>query len=203
MGESDSVLQGGHDKLTPSYIVTLTDAPTIFKVRLQGLTAQSTMEAEFMAAALAMKDEVVFFSDTMSGLGSGESFGSVPLHIHNTSALHIADNRIYIPRAKHIAMRYYFFVQELVEGKVSIHYVESEDQLADLDTKHHRKRTVTATSSSLSTTLRLETPTSSSTTKGRPSSLCVSNTCVLATIFHVLRSYLQMCTYNALLFRCR
>ena len=62
----------------------------------------------------------------MSELGFGESFGIVPLHIDNTSALHIADNRTYIPRAKHIALRYYFFVQELVEGKVSIHYIKSE-----------------------------------------------------------------------------
>ena len=158
--ESDCVLQEGHNRLTPSYIVTLTDAPTIFKVGLQGLTAQSTMEADLVAAAPAMKDEVVFFSNTMSGLGFGESFGrmllhidstmsglgfgesfgSVPLHIDNTSALHIADNRAYIPCAKHIALRYYFFVQELVEGKVSIHYVKSEGQLADfLGTKHHRK----------------------------------------------------------------
>ena len=103
VGELDCVLQGGHDRLTPSYIVTLTDAPTIFKVGLQGLTAQSTMEAELVVAA--MKDKAVFCSNTMSGLGSGESFGSVPLHIDNTSALHIADNRTYIPRAKHIALR--------------------------------------------------------------------------------------------------
>ena len=51
-----------------------------------------------------------------------------------------SDNRTYIPRAKHIALRYYFFVQELVEGKVSIHYVKSEGELADfLVPKHHRK----------------------------------------------------------------
>ena len=61
-----------------------------------------------MAAALAMKNEVVFCSKTISGLGFGESFGSVQLHIDNTSALHFADNRTYIPRAKHIALSYYF-----------------------------------------------------------------------------------------------
>ena len=108
MGESDCVLQEGYDRLTPSYIVTLTDAPIIFKVGLQGLTAQSTMEAELVAAALAMKGEAVYCSNTMSGLGFGESFGSVPLRIDNTSALHIADNRTYSPRAKHTALRYFF-----------------------------------------------------------------------------------------------
>ena len=53
-GESDRVLQGGHVRFTPSYIVTLSNAPIMFKVRLQGLTAQSTMEAELVAAALTM-----------------------------------------------------------------------------------------------------------------------------------------------------
>ena len=120
--------------------MTLTDAPTTFKVGLQGLTAQSTMEAELVAAALAMKDEVIFCSNTMSGLRFGKSCGSMSLPIDSTSALHIADNRTYIPRAKHIVPRYYVFVQELVEGKVSIHYVKSEGQLADfLGTKHHPK----------------------------------------------------------------
>ena len=40
---------------TPSYIVTLANAPIIFKGGLQGLTTQSTMEAELVAAALTIK----------------------------------------------------------------------------------------------------------------------------------------------------
>ena len=117
----------------------MANAPIIFKVELQGLTAQSTMEAELVAAALVMKDESVFCSNMMSELSFGESFGSVPLHIDNTSALYITGNHTYNPRAKHIALRYYIFLQELVEGKVGIHYVKSEGQLADLGTKHHSK----------------------------------------------------------------
>ena len=74
------------------------------------------------------------------------AFGSVPLYIDNTSALHVAGNHTYSPRAKHIALRYYFFVQELMEGKISIHcVVKNEGQLADLGTKHlskHRHRNV-------------------------------------------------------------
>ena len=120
--------------------MTVANAPIIFKVELQGLTAHPTMEAKLVAAALTMKEEAVFCSNMMSELGFGESFGSVPLHIDNTSALYIAGNHTYIPRAKHIALRYYFFVQEMVEGKVDTHYAKSEGQLADfLGTKHHRK----------------------------------------------------------------
>ena len=151
-----------------------------------------------MAATLTMKEEAVFCSSMISELGLGGRFGSVPLHIDITSALHIADNRTYIPPAKHIALRYYFFVQELVEGKVGFHYVKSEISWWISWAPNTTASTVTATSFSSSTTLRLEMPTSSSTTKGRPSSLYVSNTCVLVTSFSVLRRYLQRCTYNAL-----
>ena len=110
-----------------------------FSVELQGLTTQSTVEAELVEAAPTMKEEALFCSNMMLGLGFDKSSGSVPLFIDNTSALHIAGNRTYIPRAKHIVLRYYFFVQELMEGTVSIPYVKSEDQLADFATEHRGK----------------------------------------------------------------
>ena len=117
----------------------LSNALISFNLGLQGLTTQSTMEAELVVAALAMK-EVVFCFYTMLVLGFDGSFGSVLLYIDNTSALHVAGNRTYSPRAKLTALRY-FFVQELVEeGEVSIHDVKSEDQLAGLGTKQHHSK---------------------------------------------------------------
>ena len=47
--------------------MTVANAPIVFKVELQGLTAQPTMEAELVEAALTMKEEAVFFSNTMRG----------------------------------------------------------------------------------------------------------------------------------------
>ena len=110
--------------------------------------------------------EAVFCPNMMLELGFDESFGRVPLYIDNTSALHVAGSRTYSPRAKHFALRY-FFVQELVEeGKVSIHHVNSEDQLADLRTSSTLASTVPATSPSSSTSSRLKTPTSSLSSRG-------------------------------------
>ena len=110
-------------KSTSSYIIMLSNGPISFKVGIQGLTTQSTMEAELVAAPVTMK-ETVFCSSMMLELGFKEWFGSVPLYIDNTSALHVSGNRRYNPRAKHIALRY-FFVQELVEeGKITIHLVK-------------------------------------------------------------------------------
>ena len=77
---------------TSSYIVMLANAPISFKVGLQGLAAQSMMEAELVAEAPTMKGAVPC-SSMMLELGFDESFGSVPLYIHSTSALHVAGNR--------------------------------------------------------------------------------------------------------------
>ena len=116
----------------------ISNGPTSFKVGIQGFTTQSTMEAELVAAALTIK-EATFCSTMMLELGFKKGFGSVPLYIDNTPALHVAGNRTYSPHAKHIALRY-FFVQELVEEyKITIHFVKTQDQVADLRTKHANK----------------------------------------------------------------
>ena len=84
-------------KSMSSYIVLFSNAPVSFKVGLQGLTAQSTMEAELVAAALAMKD-AVFCSNRMKELGFGTCFDSVQLYTDNTSALHVTANQTYSSR---------------------------------------------------------------------------------------------------------
>ena len=73
-----------------SCVVFLSNALVGFKVGLQGLTAQSTMAAELVAAVLVLK--ATFCSNMMKELGFGTRFDSVPLYIDNTSVLHIAGN---------------------------------------------------------------------------------------------------------------
>ena len=60
-------------KSMSSYVVVLANAPVSFNVGLQGLTGQSTMEAELVATALAMK-EAVFCFNMMKELGFGTRF---------------------------------------------------------------------------------------------------------------------------------
>ena len=84
-------------KSTSSYIVMLANGPISFKVGLQSLIAQSTMEAELVAAATAMK-ESLFGRNMMMELGFSEEFRSVPVYIDNASALHVAGNRTFSPR---------------------------------------------------------------------------------------------------------
>ena len=83
----------------------LANAPINVRVGLQGLITQATMEAELVVAALTMK-EAVFYSNMILELRFDQSFGSVPLYIDRTSVLHVAGNRTYSPRVKHIALRH-------------------------------------------------------------------------------------------------
>ena len=108
------------------HLVFLASAPINFNVGLQELT-------ELVATALIMK-EAMFCSNMMKGLGFGTRFDSVPLHLDNTSTLHVAGNQTYSPRVKDVVLRY-FFVQKLArwEGQISIHYVKTEYQLVDIE----------------------------------------------------------------------
>ena len=57
-----------------------------------------------------------------------------------TSALHVAGNRTYSPRAKHIALIYYFVLDLVEGGTITIHYVKTQDQLTDIGTTHLNKQ---------------------------------------------------------------
>lgn len=72
----------------------------------------------------------------MRELGFGTRLDSVP--VDNTSTLHVTGIRTYSSREQHVALRH-FFIQELFgEGRTSLRNVETEDQLADIGTKHLR-----------------------------------------------------------------
>ena len=60
-------------KSTSLYIAMLANGPISFKLGLQSIPAQSSMEAELLAAALTMK-EAVFCSNIMVELGFEKGF---------------------------------------------------------------------------------------------------------------------------------
>ena len=59
-------------------MMMLANATVSFKSNLHSLTATSTMKAELVASAFAMK-EAVFCSNMLTELGFGKKFAQVPL----------------------------------------------------------------------------------------------------------------------------
>ena len=88
------------------------------------------------------------------------------------------------------------------EGKVSIHYVKSEDQLANIGIKYlsnHLHRNIIK----LINELQASNANTLINYQGKAIIFLRRNTCVLLTKFRALRSYLQRSTYTALLFHSR
>ena len=116
------------------------------------------MEAELVAAALTMKEEAVFYSNIMSERSFDKSFVRVLLHIDSTSALHLAGNRTYSSRAKHIALGHYFSCKNWWKARSA----STTSSRAKFSWRTWAPSilasTVTATPSSSSTSLRLKTP---------------------------------------------
>ena len=140
VGTDIQVIESIKQKLMKRFKMTdIGDVSLVLGMQVQSLTAMSTMEADLVAAALAIK-EAVFCSNVLIELGFGKEVEKVPLYIDNTATLHVIGNRAYSSRTKHIALRF-FYIRELVsEGKITIHYVSIEDNLADIGTKHLTKQ---------------------------------------------------------------
>ena len=86
-----------------------------------------------MVLALA-KQEVLWLRYLLEELGL-QSSGATKIMINNKSAIGMATNLGYTPRAKHIYMRAQFVRDHMESGNVSLTLVPSEDQFADFLTK--------------------------------------------------------------------
>jgi hypothetical protein len=82
--------------------------------RKQSRVAQSTTEAEYVAAASCCS-QLLWITYTMSGFG--EEYTHVPLQCDSTSAVSVAKNLVLHSKTKHIEVRYHFFERQCREMK--------------------------------------------------------------------------------------
>jgi hypothetical protein len=98
-----------------------------------GATCSST-EAEIIAASQAAL-ETVYFRRLLDELGLAQD-GATPLHVDNSGAVELSRDRKSCNRSRHIDRRF-FKVRELeAAGEVSVTYVPTANNHADVLTKH-------------------------------------------------------------------
>jgi hypothetical protein len=100
--------------------------------RKQSSVAQSTTEAEYVAAASCCS-QLLWISYTMSDFG--EEYTHVPLQCDSTSAISFVKNTVLYSKTKHIEVRYHFLRDNVEKGKIALIHVPTHDQLADIFTK--------------------------------------------------------------------
>ena len=92
----------------------------------------STEEAEYIAATVCCA-QLFWFQQHVSDYGL--TYGCVPILCDNTSAINISKNPVQHAIAKHIEIRLHF-LKDCVDKKiVSMNFIGTNDQLADIFTK--------------------------------------------------------------------
>ena len=98
----------------------------------QSLTAQSTMEAELIAANESTKD-ILWFQDWLQEIYKYKPISTISCD--NTSTIISSTSDKDHQRTRHIDIRYHLIKDHIKNGNIQIKYVKTEDQLADMLTK--------------------------------------------------------------------
>lgn len=95
----------------------------------------STMEAEYVALASGVK-EAIWLRTLLTELDLYEHLsGSCEMFCDNRSAIDFSKSRIENTRTKHIDISYHIVREELEKGTISLSYISSNENLADIMTK--------------------------------------------------------------------
>jgi hypothetical protein len=100
--------------------------------RKQSSVAQSTTEAEYVAAA-SCYSQLLWITYMLSDFG--EECSHLPLMCDSTSAISVAKNPVLHSRTKHIEVRYHFLRDNVEKGNIDLIHVPTEKQLANILTK--------------------------------------------------------------------
>lgn len=134
-GFSDSDWGGSVDdmKSTSGYCFNLGSGVFSWCSKKQEIVAQSTAEAEFIAATAAA-NQALWLRKVLFDLHMVQNEGT-EIFVDNQAAIAISRNPVFHGKTKHFNIKLYFLREVQQTGKVKLAYCKSEDQLADLFTK--------------------------------------------------------------------
>ncbi len=121
-------------KSTTGYLFRLGEIPITWNSKKQTTVALSSTEAEYMALTEGTKEaiwlrrllqEIQVLQDTTPTMIFGDNQGSLKL----------AHNLVFHSRTKHVDVRHHFIREKVESGQVTLDYISTRDQLADILTK--------------------------------------------------------------------
>ena len=134
IGYCDADYAGDTDtrKSTSGYIFILHGGAITWSSKRQATVAASTTEAEYMAAAAAVK-EALWLRTLLSELQL--DIDNITIMADNQSAIKLLRNPISSMRTKHIDVAYHFARERVVRKEVVFRFVSTENMVADIMTK--------------------------------------------------------------------
>jgi hypothetical protein len=128
-------------KSRSGFLITLGGCPLTWTSKMQTEIALSTMEAEYIALSLAMR-ELLPLRELLKEMATAIGVSSVfEIRTHskvfedNNGALILASSPKMTPRSKHIAVKYHFFRSHVQKGEIKIYKIDTKEQKADIFTK--------------------------------------------------------------------
>jgi hypothetical protein len=134
-GYSDSDLTGDLDsrKSTSGVLFFFGKSPIYWQSIKQRVMALSSYEAKYISAATAAC-QPIWVTRLLSELKDSEISVTV-LRIDNKSTISLVNNSVYHDRSKHIDVRSHLIREYENSGQITVEYIRSEEQLADILTK--------------------------------------------------------------------
>lgn len=123
------------------YLITYAGCPIIWASKMQPLIALSTTEAEIIALSTALR-EVISMMELLKELQSRNiqiPFTQPKIRCRtfedNSACIELANSPKLRPRTKHLSVRLFHFRSYVQNGDISVEYVNTKEQIADLFTK--------------------------------------------------------------------
>ena len=131
----DSVWAGCYDTRvsTSGFCFMLGNSCVSWLSKKQPTVATSSCEAEYRATFTATV-ECVWLRRLVADLGVGQETATT-IYTGSQSALAVAKNPVFHACTKHIEVYYHYVKERLSAGEISLAYVPTQDNLADLFTK--------------------------------------------------------------------
>ncbi|OIT01020.1 putative mitochondrial protein, partial [Nicotiana attenuata] len=118
---------------TAAYCIFLGPNLISWSSKKQNVVSRSSAEAEYRAVAHAAA-EFTWLHSLLKELHVSSSSPST-IFCDNISSIYLAQNPVQHARTKHVEIDIHFVREKVAAGILQVHYVPSQDQLADLFTK--------------------------------------------------------------------
>ena len=89
----------------------------------------STAEAEYISAESCCA-QILWMKNQLQDYGL--SYPKIPIYCDNQSAIAMTGNLVQHSLTKHISIRYHFIREHVMEGTIELHFVPTDQQLADI-----------------------------------------------------------------------
>ncbi len=120
-------------KSTGGWLFLINGTPVSWSSKRQSTIASSTTEAEYMQAHMAAQ-EAVWIRQLLADLGHTQVDATI-LYEDNEPAIKLSIDPALHQKSKHFDVKYHVLRERVARKQVTLQYIRTEDQIADIFTK--------------------------------------------------------------------